>query len=75
MVKRDHELVPVHRVMSGSEVDELLKTLGIKISNLPKLLVEDPQAKKIGAKVGDVLEIDRDDFGKQYKYYRQVVES
>ncbi|VVB77241.1 DNA-directed RNA polymerase subunit H [uncultured archaeon] len=61
--------------MSESEVSELLKKLGIKISNLPKVLEGDPQAKKLQAKPGDVLEIERDDYGKQYTYYRQVVES
>jgi len=75
LIKREHELVPVHRIMNKSEIEELLNKLGLKVSNLPKILFSDPQARKIGAQVGDVLEIDRDDFGKQYKYYRQVAES
>ena len=73
MSKRDHELVPVHRVMSRNEVNELLDTLGLGLSNLPKILVDDPQAKKLEAKIGDVLEIDRTDFGKDSKHYRHVV--
>ncbi len=73
LVKRDHELVPVHRILSGKEVSQLLASMGIGIGNLPKILIDDPQAKKIGANVGDVLELDRQDFGKSYKYYRHVV--
>jgi DNA-directed RNA polymerase subunit H (RpoH/RPB5) len=49
--------------------------MGISISNLPKILVGDPQAKKLEAKAGDVIEIDRNDFGNSYKYWRCVVES
>lgn len=74
MSKREHDLVPTHRIMSRNEVNSLLASLGITLSNLPKILVNDPQAKKLGAKAGDVLEIDREDFGKAYTYYRLVVE-
>ena len=75
MVKREHELVPIHRIMSESEINELLEKMGITANNLPKILLTDPQAKKISAKVGDVIEIEREDLGIQYKYYRQVVSS
>ena len=74
MVKRDHELVPVHRIMSASEIKKLLEEMDLKAYNLPKIRESDPQAKKIGAKPGDVLEIDREDMGKSYKQYRQVIE-
>jgi DNA-directed RNA polymerase subunit H len=71
--KREHELVPLHRIMSKTEVSELTSEMGITVNNLPKVLVTDPQAVKIEAKAGDVLEISRDDFGRKYKYYRLVV--
>jgi DNA-directed RNA polymerase subunit H (RpoH/RPB5) len=74
LVKREHELVPVHRIMTASEVEALSAKLKIKVSNLPKILKTDPQAVKLQAQVGDVLEIERDDFGKKYLHYRQVVE-
>lgn len=74
MSKREHELVPAHRVLSRSDVNALLSVLNLMVSNLPKILVSDPQAKKLGAKAGDVIEIEREDFGKDYKYYRHVVE-
>ncbi len=60
--------------MSRNSVNELLASLGITLNNLPKILVSDPQAQKAGAKVGDVLEMERHDFGKSYTYYRYVVE-
>ncbi len=72
--KREHDLVPTHRIMSRNEVNEVLAALGVTLGNLPKILVNDPQAKKAQAKAGDVLEIDREDFGKGYKYYRYVVD-
>ena len=72
--KREHEFVPVHKIMSAKAVDELLAKLGVKVSNLPKILKSDPQAVKLQANVGDVLEIKRNDFGKAYLHYRQVVE-
>ena len=74
MVKRESELVPQHRIMSQREIDEMLSVRGINVNNLPKILFGDPQVKKLGAKPGDVLEIDRNDDGMRYKYYRQVVE-
>ena len=74
MRKREHDLVPTHRILSRTEVNEVLSSLGITVGNLPEILASDPQAKKAEAKDGDVLEIDREDFGKSYKYYRHVVE-
>ncbi|MDE1854972.1 MAG: DNA-directed RNA polymerase subunit H [Candidatus Micrarchaeota archaeon] len=60
--------------MSRNDINSVLSTLGITVGNLPKILVSDPQAKKLSAKAGDVLEIEREDFGKAYTYYRLVVE-
>ena len=74
MSKREHDLVPTHKIMSRSDVNAMLSSLGITLANLPKLLVTDPQAKKLEAKPGDVLQIEREDFGKAYTYYRLVVE-
>ena len=73
MVKRDHELVPVHRIMSASEIKKLLEEMDLKAYNLPKIHESDPQAKKIGAKAGDVM-MEREDMKISYKQFRQVVE-
>lgn len=39
------------------------------------MLDADPQAKRAGAKVGDVVEVDRDDLGKESKMYKLIVQS
>jgi len=62
--------VPPHKVLSPSEAAEVLSKLNISPQNLPKIFADDPQAKLIGAKVGNIIEIDR---GKEGKYYRLVV--
>ncbi len=57
---QDHILVPKHEVLSKEEAEEVLKTLGIRKEQLPKIKVTDPIAKEIGAKVGDIVRIIRD---------------
>ena len=75
MAKKDHEFVPLHELLSNAEADKVLKSLNAKAENLPKLLENDPQAKKLGAKPGQVVRISRDDEGNEYEYYRLVVKS
>ena len=72
--KSDHDLVPVHEIMNDKEAKELLENRGIGANNLARILASDPQAKKIGAKPGQVLKIYRKDTGKDNVYYRFVVE-
>ncbi len=71
---QDHILVPKHELLSEEEAKELLKILGIKKEDLPKMKAGDPIAKEIGAKPGDIVRIIREDklFGKSV-YYRLVV--
>jgi DNA-directed RNA polymerase subunit H len=62
MVKKDilkHKLVPDHVVLSKSEVKKVIKKLDIHPEQLPKIKIDDPVAKAIGAKPGDVLKITR----------------
>jgi len=49
---RDHEMVPEHVLLTPDEADEVLKGFGIEAPQLPKIHVNDPAAKEIGAKVG-----------------------
>ncbi|AIY90506.1 DNA-directed RNA polymerase subunit H [Geoglobus acetivorans] len=67
---QDHILVPKHEILSEGEVEELLETLGIRKEDLPKIRSDDPIAKEIGAKKGDVVKITREDeyFGKSIAY-------
>ncbi len=57
---QDHILVPKHEILSDEEKEELLKILGIRPEQLPKIRVDDPIAKEIGAKVGDIIRIIRE---------------
>lgn len=57
---QDHILVPKHEILSEEEKEELLRTLGIRPEQLPKIRVDDPIAKEIGAKVGDIVRIIRE---------------
>ncbi len=57
---QDHILVPKHEVLSKEEAEEVLKTLGVKPEQLPKIRADDPIAKEIGAKVGDIVRIIRE---------------
>ncbi len=57
---QDHILVPKHEILSEKEKEELLKLLGIRPEQLPKIRVDDPIAKEIGAKVGDIIRIVRE---------------
>jgi len=69
-------LVPKHEILSKKEVEELLKKYNVTKDKLPKILITDPAVKAIGAKVGDVIKIERESptAGKSY-YYRVVVSS
>jgi DNA-directed RNA polymerase subunit H len=55
----EHELVPEHKVIEESEVQELLGKYNIKKVQLPKIKVSDPAIKEIKAEVGDVVKITR----------------
>ena len=69
-----HELVPKHRIMKEEEVKKLLERYGITKKQLPKILTTDPVVKALGAKVGDVIEIERKSpVAGVTKYYRVVV--
>ena len=68
-----HHLVPKMKVMGEKEKEKLLKKYGITEKDLPLILEDDPEAKALGAKAGDVLEIERQDLTGAYKHYRLVV--
>jgi len=54
-----HELVPEHIILNEEEKNELLEKYKIKPENLPKILTNDPVAKALDAKEGDILKIIR----------------
>ena len=55
----EHELVPTHVILSESEKKKVFKALDFEQELLPKIKSDDPVAKAIDAKRGDVLEITR----------------
>ena len=54
-----HNLVPLHTILSEEEGQAILDQYGIKKLQLPKIQVTDPVIKIIGAKVGDIIKIER----------------
>ncbi len=71
----EHELVPTHEVMKKTEVKELLDSFGVTTEQLPKIRENDPVAKAIKAKKGDVLRITRrSPTAGEAIYYRIVVQ-
>ena len=72
---KDHELVPKHVLLSAEEGVAVLKTYGIEAPQLPKIHVNDPVAKEIDAKVGDIIKVIRRSYtAKQSIFYRLVID-
>ncbi|MGB9703197.1 MAG: DNA-directed RNA polymerase subunit RpoH/Rpb5 C-terminal domain-containing protein [Candidatus Micrarchaeia archaeon] len=70
----DHLLVPKFRILKSEEVDKLLKKYKITKKQLPKILKTDAMLKGYNVKIGDVIEIEREEEnGIKYFYYRVVV--
>jgi DNA-directed RNA polymerase subunit H len=55
----DHVMVPEHKIMSEEEVQSLFSRYHLTSDQLPKIFHDDPAAKAIKAKVGDVIRIVR----------------
>jgi DNA-directed RNA polymerase subunit H (RpoH/RPB5) len=61
----EHTFVPIHRLLSEEEIDELIKVEKIRPNQLPQMSALDPIAKRLGARPGngthhsDVVEITR----------------
>jgi DNA-directed RNA polymerase subunit H len=71
----DHEMVPDHQKMTDSEIAELLSRYQITLDQLPRIYSDDPAVKSIGAKIGDVIRIVKDDSptAGRAESYRSVV--
>jgi DNA-directed RNA polymerase subunit H len=71
----DHELVPKHEIMLEGELKSVLGKFSIEKEQLPKIKVQDPVSKEIGATVGDVVKITRkSQTAGEADYYRLVIE-
>jgi len=72
---KDHEMVPEHVLLALEECEEVLKRFGIEAPQLPKIHVNDPAAKEIGAKVGDIIKVIRKSpTARQSIFYRLVID-
>lgn len=54
-----HKYVPKYAVLKEEEIQELLMKYNISSKQLPKMLSNDPVAKLLGAKPGNILKIVR----------------
>jgi len=71
----DHVTVPNHDILDSSDVKTVLSTYNAKLEDLPKIKINDPVIREIGASVGDVVRITRSsETGGKVYYYRLVIE-
>jgi DNA-directed RNA polymerase subunit H len=72
---RDHEMVPDHVLLTPEECVEVLNGFNIEAPQLPKIHINDPAAKEIGAKVGDIIKIVRKSTTAKHSiFYRLVID-
>lgn len=71
----DHVLVPSHIIAEQSEVDLVLGHYKIDKTQLPRIYTTDAAAKVLGARVGQIIRIERDSetAGRTF-YYRLVID-
>jgi DNA-directed RNA polymerase subunit H len=68
-----HELVPKHEVMAKKEKEALLKKMGIRDRDLPKITSDDPALIGMEVKPGDVIRITRESQTAGHVFYYRVV--
>ncbi|MBI5060991.1 MAG: DNA-directed RNA polymerase subunit H [Candidatus Aenigmarchaeota archaeon] len=67
-------LVPKHELLDDDEKKRFLNEFNVSEKQLPKIRHTDPVIKRLGAKKGDVIRIERKSAtAGEYYYYRVVV--
>ena len=70
-----HALVPEMKIVSSeSEKKKILDKYNITERQLPRMNEKDAEAKALGAKIGDIISMQRKDLTNTYTAYRIVVE-
>ncbi|MCX8190398.1 MAG: DNA-directed RNA polymerase subunit H [Candidatus Diapherotrites archaeon] len=71
--EKRHFLVPKHTILPPEKENEILKKFHTTKDDLATILYSDPMVKKLKAKIGDIIEIERESpiAGKSI-YYRVV---
>ena len=73
-ISENHFLVPVHELISDKEKEALVKDLGLKFKEMPRIKRLDPAVKKLKPKKGDVVRIIRPSrTAGEALYYRVVI--
>lgn len=70
-----HELVPNHEILTNEEADQVVKSLNLKSNTqLPLIFQDDPIARYLFVKCGQVVKITRNSITSgTYNYYRYCV--
>ena len=74
----NHFLIPKAEIVSEEEKRKLLGIYGESLKQFPKIKESDPLVKALGAKVGDIIKVYRENpiIKNHYSiYYRVVVKS
>ena len=71
----EHQLVPMHELLSKKEASELMEGLHIQPHQLPYIKASDPTSQALKAEPGDILRITRKSAtAGEVVVYRYVVE-
>jgi DNA-directed RNA polymerase subunit H len=70
-----HDLVPRHEVLSDEEQRLIVEKYGVTLDQLPKISANDPVARAVRAKPGNIIKIKRKSpTAGEHVAYRYVVE-
>jgi DNA-directed RNA polymerase subunit H len=67
------KLIPEHELLSASDAKKVARKFNVAFEKFSKILETDPQAKKLGAKPGNLIAIQMEDPTGSYTKYRLVV--
>lgn len=68
-----HSLVPKQIILKEEEIEQIMKKFNIAKEQLPKILTNDAVVKALGAKIGDVIKIERPSFTAGSTVYYRIV--